>query len=253
MMKSTNKRFGFDHATSDRVGAFGWVLVAVLAVSGSVAWGQSSSLYLTDPTPPARQKNMIHNPVLEKSSYAAVLPLPPREFAVQDLVTIVIREQSSATLESNLETEKELTLRGETTRFPSVNLLNLLQGELNPSNRDGDANNFPGVDVSVTNDFEGEGDYERRDTMTTRLTARVVDIKPNGTLALEARTNIQNDEEKLTINVTGYARPDDIAADNTVLSTQMYDLRVKKQHEGEVRNANKKGILTKILDTIFNF
>ena len=40
---------------------------------------------------------------------------------------------------------------------------------------------------------------------------------------------------------------------NTVLSTQMFDLRVAKTHEGEIRKAQKKGLFTKILDTIFNF
>lgn len=236
-----------------RVGVLEWALVAVLAAGGSVVCGQSSSLYLAEPTPPARQKNLIHTPALDQASYAVVLPLPPRQFNLQDLVTVIIREQSTATLDASLETEKKLTLKAETTRFPSINLLNLLKGQLNPSNRDGDAANFPGVDVSTNNKFEGEGDYERKDSLTTRLTARVIDIKPNGTLTLEARTFIQNDTEKLTITVTGYCRPDDITADNTVLSTQMYDLRVAKQHEGELRKASSKGIITRIFDAIFNF
>jgi flagellar L-ring protein precursor FlgH len=81
----------------------------------------------------------------------------------------------------------------------------------------------------------------------------VVDVKPNGTLALEARKHIENDDEKLTISLTGFCRPEDVAADNTVLSTQMFDLRVNKQHQGEVRNAQKKGLLTKLLDFVFNF
>ena len=240
------------HATN-RVGVLEWAMVAVLAAGGSAAFGQSSSLYLTEPTPPARQKNLIHTPVLEQTSYAVVLPLPPRQFNLQDLVTVVIRESSTASLESDLETKKKVTLDAEVTRFPSINLLNLLKGQLKPSNRDGDVNNFPGVDLTVNNKFDGEGDYARKDSLTTRLTARVIDIKPNGILTLEARTFIQNDEEKQTITVTGYCRPDDITAENTVLSTQMYDLRVKKVHDGQLRKANSKGIITKIFDAIFNF
>jgi flagellar L-ring protein precursor FlgH len=238
---------------TNRVGVLEWAVVAVLAAGGSAVCGQSSSLYLTEPTPPAREKNLIHTPVLEQTSYAVVLPLPPRQFNPQDLVTVVIRESSTATLESSLETEKDTSVKAEVRRFPSINLLNLLKGQLNPSNRDGDAANFPGVDLTAAKEFEGEGDYERKDSLTTRLTARVIDIKPNGTLTLEARTFIQNDDEKLTITVTGYCRPEDITADNTVLSTQMYDLRVNKQHSGELRKTASKGIITKILDVIFNF
>ena len=89
--------------------------------------------------------------------------------------------------------------------------------------------------------------------MTTRLTAKVVDVKPNGLLALEARTQISNDEEIQTISVTGYCQPADVTIANTVLSTQIYDLRVKKVNEGEVRDASKKGFLTKLFEAIFAF
>jgi len=80
-----------------------------------------------------------------------------------------------------------------------------------------------------------------------------MDVKPNGTLSLEARTQVKNDDEDMTITVTGYCRAEDVAADNTVLSTQMYDLRVNKQHAGEVRKASKKGVITKVLEFLFNF
>jgi flagellar basal body L-ring protein FlgH len=72
-------------------------------------------------------------------------------------------------------------------------------------------------------------------------------------LSLEARKFIKNDKEALTIKLTGYCRAEDVSADNTVLSTQMFDLRVIKEHEGELRKATKKGILTKALDLLFNF
>jgi flagellar L-ring protein precursor FlgH len=109
------------------------------------------------------------------------------------------------------------------------------------------------VGISFGRQFEGDGEYERTDEVITRLTARVVDVKPNGTLALEARTHLANDDETVTITVTGYCRAEDVTADNSVLSTQMYDLRVAKKHTGEIRDASKKGLFTKGLDYLFNF
>jgi len=33
----------------------------------------------------------------------------------------------------------------------------------------------------------------------------------------------------------------------------LHDLRVEKKHAGEIRNASKKGVLTKALEFLFNF
>ncbi|MBI1367591.1 MAG: hypothetical protein GC162_02940 [Planctomycetes bacterium] len=234
--------------------------IGVLLVSmTAAAMAQSSSLYVTTEVHPPQlsmqrgQQGLIRNPQMEAASYTAVLVPEPRRFSVQDFVTIVIREQSTATLESTLNTEKKLKNQAKVNAFPTVRLTDLLKGKISAGDGGGPNGEFPGVDLTTDNKFEGSGDYERKDSLTTRLTARIVDIKPNGNLTLEARTYIQNDSEKLTITVTGYARPEDVTADNSVLSTQMFDLRVKKTHEGELRKANSKGILTKILDAIFNF
>lgn len=211
--------------------------------------GQSSSLYQTQPQAPVVQNGFTVNPALQQGSWTVVTTPEPRRFAIQDLVTIVIREQSSTKSESTLETEKETKIDGDVSAFPHLTLQSLLDGRL----RAGDTENLPKVGVNFKNDFEGEAEYERKDTMTTRLGGRVVDVKPNGTLSIEARTFIQNDDEKMEILVTGYCRPDDIAPDNSVLSTQIYDLRITKLNSGELRKTSKKGFITRVLETLFNF
>ena len=81
----------------------------------------------------------------------------------------------------------------------------------------------------------------------------MIEVLPNGNLVLEARTFIRNDEEELTINVTGTCRPQDITLANTILSNQIHDLRIEKNHEGELKKANEKGIIAKVLDAIFAY
>ena len=54
------------------------------------------------------------------------------------------------------------------------------------------------------------------------------------------------------ITVTGVCRADDVTGTNTVLSNQLFDLRVVRKAEGELKKANKKGIITKILDVLTN-
>jgi len=209
----------------------------------------SSSLYvMPSPGTTYNDRGEVVNPHMQRDSYAAVSLPEPRQFAVHDLVTIIVREQSSATVEGELQTEKEVEMNGEVSAM--IDLLRLLETRVEPDDL---ASGNPKVDLGFSNEFEGAGDYERKDEVVTRLTARVVDVKPNGTLSLEARTAIHNDDEEMTITVTGYCRAEDVGADNTILSTQMYDLQVDKQHAGEIRKASEKGLITKVLEFLFNF
>ncbi len=89
--------------------------------------------------------------------------------------------------------------------------------------------------------------------MTGRVQARVIDVKPNGTLVLEARKFNQIDDETLTIVLTGVCRAEDITVDNTILSSELYDLSLVKTHTGELRRASKKGLITRLLDLLLNF
>ena len=58
-----------------------------------------------------------------------------------------------------------------------------------------------------------------------------------------------NEEQKITI--TGIVRPDDIAADNTVLSTYVADAQIKIDGKGPVANKQRQGILSQILNILF--
>ena len=134
--------------------------------------------------------------------------------------------------------------------LPRLSLSDLLDLQVRP-------NTFPDgrveLDVGYESEFEGEGEYARTETMTGRITARVVDIRPNGTLVLEARKTLVNDGEEVSIVATGICRVQDITPDNTVLSTQLYDLFIDKQHEGELKDSTEKGILSRLLDFFFPF
>lgn len=231
------------------------ITLLIVLTGNLAAQGQSSSLYLDrNITPPIiRKVNGVTDrlsPHIAKTSIVAVRGPEPQHFAVHDLVTVIVRESIENESESDLETEKEVSLNGIISAFPNLNLTDLVNLKLGPSQFD---KGTPQLNISLDKDFEGTGEYERKDTFTTRLTARIVDIKPNGTLVLEARKMIQSDEERVNVVLTGTCRKDDVTIDNTILSTQIYDLRLIKEHAGEVRNATKKGLITKFFDALFNF
>jgi flagellar L-ring protein precursor FlgH len=83
------------------------------------------------------------------------------------------------------------------------------------------------------------------------VTAEVIEIRPNGNLVIEgSRTVLINDDED-QITVRGVLRPEDIAADNTVLSTYLSEAQIAYTGNGPNDNATKQGIITRILDLIF--
>ena len=205
----------------------------------------SSSLMATTPLlMPADAKGEPH--ALRAVSLFAIAPPQPRQFELHDLVQIIVRETSKAKSESELETDKESKLDGKIPKW--TNLGDLLDLQLTTGGEP-----TPAWQLEFSKEFTGEGDYERKDDLTMRLTAEIIEVLPNGNLVLEARTHIKTDDEEQTMKVTGICRPEDITAANTVLSNQIHDLMVEKVHQGELREASKKGIISKVLETIFAF
>src|SRR5690606_24103704 len=126
---------------------------------------------------------------LYSMSMFAVRPPEKRTYQIPDLVTIIINEQSQQTSEQRLETEKETQRRAEIRAL--VDFKKLLELQL----RQGDLEAATLLDTRSEQEYSGEGEYERRDRFTDRITAEIIDVKPNGMLVLEAKRSMQSDEE----------------------------------------------------------
>ncbi len=101
--------------------------------------------------------------------------------------------------------------------------------------------------------FEGEGSTSRTTTLETVLTARVVDVLPNGYLVVEGMREIRVNNENQSVYLTGVVRPDDIASNNVVLSSSIAQMSVRLQGKGMVSQPIKPGWLYRILNGILPF
>lgn len=180
-------------------------------------------------------------------SMLVITPPPPREIQRHDLITIIVNQTSQALREQTLETEKEYDAQVRLAQFLQLN--RLLEMRLDP----GALVTDDLLDLRASNEFTGEGTYERRDRLTTRVQAEVIDVKPNGNLVLEARTRMQTDEEIQEFVLSGVCRTDDITLQNTVQSTQLHNLSIVVRNEGEIRKSAKKGFIPRALEAIFAF
>lgn len=184
---------------------------------------------------------------LTNVSFFAVPDPQPRTMKKNDLVTIIIREESEFKSEGSTDLKKEAELEAKIEEWIKLSIKNLeitggAQGPTPPS-----------IKLGASRDFKGEATIDRTDSFTMRVTAEVVDVKPNGTIVLQARQKIKTDDEEQTLILSGICRAEDVTADNTVLSTQMYDKEVTKIHKGAVRDTTKRGLLSKLLDVVNPF
>ncbi|MEA5557602.1 flagellar basal body L-ring protein FlgH [Nodularia spumigena] len=184
---------------------------------------------------------------LRGASLFYIEPPKPREFAVHDLVTIIVEETTRSEANQSLDTKKEYDIGAAMNQFPSLRHLLELQVQ------NGDTQRTANLDVNFNSDFKGEGDYARTDRFVARITAAVIDVKPNGTVVVEARKRIDKDGEIQTIILSGVCRREDVTAQNTVLSSQLADLTVSMSTEGEVTKAGRKGVIPRALEAVFNF
>jgi flagellar L-ring protein precursor FlgH len=78
-------------------------------------------------------------------------------------------------------------------------------------------------------------------------------IDPNGTLALSGRTNVNVNGNVTSILVTGYASPDDIAANTTISSNNIADMNVQYVGNGPINDAHQVPWLQQILSKVAPF
>lgn len=220
---------------------------AALALSPMVL-GQS--LFRDPPPPPVAgvpQQPLNPSASLAGFSLTAVQPPEPRTFQIHDLITIVIDETSRQQAEQSLTTEKKYDNDIDVNSI--IDPWALLELQL----RQGNLSREKLLDIASRNKFDGKGSYTRNDRFQMRIQAEIIDIKPNGTMVIEARKTIDKNGETQTTVLSGRIRQTDITDSNTVLSSQIAELNIVAKQDGQVDKAGKKGIIPRTLESLFAF
>lgn len=249
-----------------------WItaLAAAVTMSGSAA-AQSLFQQPAPPAPPGPTRDPVDSPApaggggqpaapapapvaassapsLQSVSLFYVVPPTPKTYAKHDKVEVIINETSVSKFEQSLDTKKQYDLKAELSQFPSLHEL-----FVNLALRDGIGGTKPSVGLSTDRQFKGDGTYERKDKLQARISGLVIDVKPNGLLVVEAREVVESDEEVTTMVLSGVVDPKDITTSGTVQSSQMANLIIRVQHDGQVKRAGEKGVIPRVFETIFNF
>lgn len=154
---------------------------------------------------------------------------------VGDLITVLVTESSIGSNRSSLKTKKQSKLEAE--GGPGRGPLGFLP-------------RF-GASTDIKDELDGSGQTVIQGQLTTKITAQVLEIRPNGHLVVEGSRiiTVNSDEDRIILH--GVVRPEDIAADNTVLSTFLAEAVISYNGKGPVRGAAKRGVFQRIVSWFF--
>lgn len=149
-----------------------------------------------------------------------------------DLVTVIIVEQAQARQTASTSTGKD----SEVTVGPGMGVL---------------ADLIPLLRVGGGDTFAADGATTRGGSLTAKITTKVMEVYPNNTMRLEGRQKIVINGEEQEIVISGLVRSQDVAPDNTVLSTFVADAEIAFVGTGIVADKNNPGIITRLFNWLF--
>ena len=160
-----------------------------------------------------------------------------REFAVGDVVTVLIDEQTLASANhDNSATDRRSRVgnlglggSGALSALPSL-----------------------GATLDTRNDAQSRqsGDALRATRFSGEMTVRVTAVEPGGRLRVEGTKLVNVDKNKEQIAVKGWVRAQDISPDNLIDSWRVADAEIVYTSSGSLTKA-KGGMLSKLLGALW--
>ncbi len=168
-----------------------------------------------------------------------------RAKGIGDIITIRITEVSAAS-------EKATTGTGRTSDI-NAGIGNFFgfDSKFSTISSHIDKNNL--IKANTENTFSGTGETIRTGSLSATISAKVVDLLPNGNLAIEGKREIYINNEKKEILLQGVVRPRDIAYDNSVYSTQVADAKVIYTGIGVIGEKQRPGWMVRLFDIVWPF
>jgi len=196
----------------------------------ATAAAQSSSLLRTDAAATGKPPLTLQ----DGSWYYRRLP-PPKKVELHDLVTIRVDETAQAIAEGEMETRNSSLYNAILSNWVFLEGLTAVR----PNDMD---DGSPQITGQLNELYRKEAELETGESLKFRITAKVVDIRPNGNLVLEAHKMVRNNHEVWEYSLTGICRAEDVDPNtNTVLSEKVADLSIFKRERGHVRDGYRRG------------
>ncbi len=115
------------------------------------------------------------------------------------------------------------------------------------------ASAIPSVGATSGSTFSGTGTLDRSENISIRLAAIVLQILPNGNLAVSGRQEVRVNGDLRELQVAGVIRPEDIRSDNTISWDKIAEARISYGGRGTISDVQQPRYGQQIFDIIFPF
>ena len=157
-----------------------------------------------------------------------------------DILTIVVSESVAASNSQSKKSNRDSSISDAVSSFlyPTTGLHNGV---------------LPSISLKGSAVTSGGGDVSNNQSLSARAAVLVSDVLPNGNMVIEGVRIVTFSGETQYVVLHGLVRPDDIASDNTIQSSNVADARVEFLSEGSLTDAQKRGWLTKLYEKLRPF
>lgn len=183
-------------------------------------------------------------PPLARMSQFSLIHQQTAELALHDIVTIIVDEKSEVQMNQKFNRQRNSKLLAEIGEFVRIGedgrLLNA-------------AANAPTIDAKLQSNLNSTGQFTDSEGIRYRIAARIVDIRQNGNVILEAKKVIRTQDDTSEYSLTGELRAQDIGPDNTASSENIANLRIVKGQRGRIYDSTKRNWGYRLYDMLFPF
>ena len=149
---------------------------------------------------------------------------------VGDIITVQVFEQSSATTSTDTSTQRTNAL-GAGLSLAATGVQR-------------------GGSISQSGSFDGGGTTQRANKLLVTLSVTVRQVLPNGDLVVHGEQSLTVNKEQHKVALDGRVRPQDVASDNTVLSTRLADAHIEYLGDGDLSDRQTRAWWRQVLDLL---
>jgi flagellar L-ring protein precursor FlgH len=150
------------------------------------------------------------------------LPIDVKALHPHDLISIVVSESLAASTDGAVKNSRSSSASSAITS---------LMGKLSAANN---LQNLVNQNSSAA--LSAQGQSVSNSSLSTTLGGEVIDVMPNGAMIIQAVRQLTFAQQTQVIRVRGVIRPDDVNAQNQVLSTAITNMEVEVVGKGIIND-----------------
>jgi flagellar L-ring protein precursor FlgH len=118
---------------------------------------------------------------------------------------------------------------------------------------DGGPSLSPAVSTTSNSAAQGSGSIKRSEKLTLRIAATVLEVLPNGVLAISGTQEVRVNFELRELLITGFVRPEDISRQNEITYDKIASARISYGGRGRITEVQQPRYGQQIADKVLPF